>query len=166
MLGEQELKATLESRGLSEKSIIEKAVGQAEGSLNAALRYTSQVENDDSQAFQDWMRACFKPDPVALLELSEKFHSDDRLSQRNLLTYGLAALRESLLSITGTDTLARFRGQEQEFIRKFSSVLSVDKIDRAAKLMNDSLYHLERNGSAKMAFMDLSLRLNTVFREP
>jgi len=60
--------------------------------------------------------------------------------------------------------LWRSRGKEQEFVQKFSSVLSVNKIDRIVTVFNDSLYQLERNGSAKMIFMDLSLKINATLK--
>jgi DNA polymerase-3 subunit delta' len=38
--------------------------------------------------------------------------------------------------------------------------MNVFKIEKSYKLMNDAAYHLERNGSAKMIFLDLSLQLS------
>jgi DNA polymerase-3 subunit delta' len=38
-------------------------------------------------------------------------------------------------------------------------VITLPKVDAANKLLNEAAYHLERNGSAKMIFMDLSLQL-------
>jgi DNA polymerase-3 subunit delta' len=37
--------------------------------------------------------------------------------------------------------------------------MDIEKVERSFKLINDASYHLERNGSAKMIFLDLSLKL-------
>jgi DNA polymerase-3 subunit delta' len=42
-------------------------------------------------------------------------------------------------------------------------VMTVTKLERSAQLINEATYHLERNGSAKMIFLDLSLELGRVF---
>jgi len=39
-------------------------------------------------------------------------------------------------------------------------IINVPKIEVANQLINEATYHLERNGSAKMIFMDLSLQLS------
>ena len=40
--------------------------------------------------------------------------------------------------------------------------MTVDKIEKTNLLVTDASYHLERNGSAKMIFLDLSLQLSRV----
>jgi len=37
--------------------------------------------------------------------------------------------------------------------------MTLEKIEKSFTLMNDANYHLERNGSAKMIFLDLSIKL-------
>jgi DNA polymerase-3 subunit delta' len=68
-------------------------------------------------------------------------------------------MRETLLHNAGAHMINRTRGEELEFVQKFSKVLDVDKIEKSFKLLNDAGYHLERNGSAKMIFLDLSLKI-------
>ena len=65
--------------------------------------------------------------------------------------------------MTGVQTCA-LPISELEFVRKFSSVMDTPKVDRASGLFNAALYELERNGSAKMIFMDLSARINQIIR--
>ena len=54
----------------------------------------------------------------------------------------------------------RTRGDELKFIQDFSKVLNADKVEKTFDLLNQASYHLERNGSAKMIFLDLSLKLS------
>jgi DNA polymerase-3 subunit delta' len=132
----------------------------AEGSLNAALKLTDSEEDDNSGRFTDWMRACFKKSYGSLVSLSESYHALDKMRQRNLMLYSMNMMRETLLRVAGTANLNRTRGEELKFIQDFSRVMDVEKIERSYTLMNDAAYHLERNGSAKMIFLDLSLQLS------
>ena len=109
-----------------------------------------------------WMRACFKRDYAGLLSLMDEFHEADRMSQQSLLHYTLTMMREALLTLSGADALLRSRDAEQKFIQDFSKVMSVNKIEQSNQLITEAGYHLERNGSAKMIFLDLSLRLSRV----
>lgn len=131
----------------------------AEGNLNLSFKLTENEEDDSTPFFINWMRACFKKNFGSLVSSSEEFHALDKLRQRNILHYGMNMMRESLLRSAGANELHRVQGEELKFIQDFSKVLNVYKIEKSYSLMNDATYHLERNGSAKMIFLDLSLQL-------
>jgi DNA polymerase III subunit delta' len=151
---------------LSEKKSVEpkranRIAQLAEGNLNLSLTLSENVEDDNAQLFIDWMRACHNKKRIGeLVAKAEEFHGLDKLRQRNILHYGMNMMRESLLNISGAGSIHRVQGEELKFIQQFSTVLSVQKIEKSFKLMNDAAYHLERNGSAKMIFLDLSLQLS------
>ncbi|MFN8341869.1 MAG: hypothetical protein U0V64_09400 [Cyclobacteriaceae bacterium] len=42
-------------------------------------------------------------------------------------------------------------------------MLPVPSLEKTYHVLNDASYHLERNGSAKMIFMDASLQISTLF---
>ena len=161
-LSESELISELNKRGFTDAAKVEKAAGLSDGDLSAAIRLMSDEQDDRQQQFQDWMRACFRFDPLKLQDLSETFHAADRMSQRNLLQYGLSVFRETLVSLSGAAELLRARGDELEFVRNFSKVMNINRIHSLTSHFNDSIYHLERNGSAKMIFMDLSIQVNRI----
>jgi DNA polymerase III subunit delta' len=135
----------------------------AEGNLNSALRLIDQEEDNHAQHFAEWMRACFKNNYGSLVGMADNFHALDKLAQRNLFTYSIAMLRETLLHQAEATSLHRVQGEELTFIQGFSKVMTVKKIDTAFSAINTSSYHLDRNGSAKMIFMDLSLQLAHLF---
>ena len=139
-----------------------KIIEQAEGDLRLAVALIDSEEEDHHERMAGWMRACFKRDYAQMISLTEEFHESDRLQQQALLQYTLTMMRESLLTLSGADTLLRSRNGEQKFIQDFSKVLTVTKIETANALVTDASFHLERNGSAKMIFLDLSLQLSKV----
>lgn len=160
-----DIRTELEKRGIKDTARIDRALGLAAGDLQAALRIVDDTDGPEQQTFQDFMRSCFRLDPARLIPMSEQFHAADRMDQRNLLIYGLAMLRETIVLLSGAEPLLRARGGEQEFLRKFSSVMTVRRIETVSRLFNESLYQLERNGSAKMIFMDLALSVNKAMKE-
>jgi DNA polymerase-3 subunit delta' len=131
----------------------------ADGDLRHAIQLIDHEDDDNAQRFIEWMRACFKKKYDALVPMAEAFHALDRLSQKNWLLYSVNAFRECLLLLSGAEKIGRATGEERKFLGDFSAVLSLEKIEKSFTLMNNAGYHLERNGSAKMIFLDLSVKI-------
>lgn len=134
-------------------------VAEAEGNVRLALALIESETESHHQQLADWMRACYKQDTPTLISLADSFHESDKLEQHALLSYTLTMMRETLLAKAGADSLLRSRDGEQKFVQDFSKVVSLSAIDRAYYLITDAGYQLERNGSAKMIFLDTSLQL-------
>lgn len=132
----------------------------AEGNLNLAIKLINSEEDHYQDRFAEWMRSCYKRDYATLVGFSEEFHDLDRLSQRNLFQYGLGMMRETLLHYAGADAISRIKTGEVKFVKDFSKIMNVEKVEKINQLITDAHYHLERNGSAKMIFLDLSLHIS------
>lgn len=161
LLRDAELESYLRTRHQLDESRAAKIAQLADGNINLAIKLLENTEDDNTQRFTEWMRACFKKNYGALLSMADDYHGMDKLSQKNLLSYSINMMRESLLFQAGATSINRTRGEELKFVQDFSKVLNLDKIEKSFRLMNDATYHLERNGSAKMIFLDLSLKLST-----
>ncbi len=160
LLADEEIERFLQKKySLDEKKTSE-IVQLAEGDLNFAIQLTGSEEDHHQARFIEWMRTCFKKDLAKLLGMADEFHELDKLGQRNLLQYGLSMMRETLLQISGAQRMSRAKGEEEKFVQNFSKYFSVPKIETANRLMSEASYHLDRNGSAKMIFMDLSMQLS------
>lgn len=146
------------------KEHIASIVALAEGNLNLALRLIDEADPHYHEVFSNWMRSCFKGEFVKIVSMADDFHEKDRLYQRSFLHYGLGMIRETLLAISGAETLHRTRGGEHEFIQKFKSVFTLKKLEQSYHLLSDATYFLERNGSAKMIFTDLSIQFSKVLK--
>ena len=162
MLSDEDVDAHLKSLGNVEESKRDKIVQLAEGNLNLALKLIDQEEDHHFELFFNWMLACFKKEYAKLVAMADDFHTLDKLNQRNLMTYSLNMMRETLLQVSGATSIGRSKGNELERVQKFSKLMDVPRIEKSSRLINDAAYHLERNGSAKMIFMDLSLQLSNV----
>ena len=162
LLSDEEVNTHLISLGNIEESKRDKIVQLAEGNLNLALKLIDQEEDHHFELFFTWMLACFKKEYAKLVAMADDFHTLDKMNQRNLMTYSLNMMRETLLQLSGATSINRSKGNELERVQKFSKLMNVSRIEKSSHLINDAAYHLERNGSAKMIFMDLSLQLSNV----
>jgi DNA polymerase-3 subunit delta' len=164
LLSDEELEQHLLQKHGVAPSAAQKIVQLADGNINLAIKLIGQEQDNSTAFFTEWMRACFANKYAALVTMAEDYHALDKLSQRNLIAYGINMLRETLLHRSGAEAINRTRGDEREFVQKFSTVLDVNKIERSFQLLNDAGYHLERNGSAKMIFLDVSLKMAQTFK--
>ncbi len=140
-------------------------VQRAEGRLYAAILWAGEEEEDDSGTFFfDWMTACFQANYGEVVRMADDFHEADRQRQRHVVAHALSMMREALLFQGGAEAISRVKGNEQQRIQRLSARLHPFKIDAINRLLNEALFHLERNGSAKMIFTDLSIRLGRVIR--
>ena len=164
LLSDEVVEQTLIDRYATDPGRASKLARLAEGNLNYAIKLIDSEEDNNSKLFTEWMRACFKKSYGALVTMAEDYHALDRLSQKNLISYGMNVMRDTLLKVSGSSSMIRSKGEERDFIEGFSTVMDLEKIEKSYTLMNDASYHLERNGSAKMIFLDLSLKLSLTIK--
>jgi len=162
LLSDEEVEGWLKQFA-EDKSKLAQAVQFAEGDAGLARKLLDTEDSSHQQLFADWMRACFKKEYARLVSLADEFHESDKTMQRNFLQYSLGMLRETLLYRSGATAINRTKGGELKFIQDFSKVMTVDKIEASGQLISESSVFLERNGSAKMIFLDLSLQVSKMF---
>ena len=131
----------------------------ADGKLAEAIRIGDGEEEDHSQKFIDWIYACYEHKYGVLVNMAEEFQELDKISQRNRLAYCLNMIRETLLELFHAGNIRRSKPEQRDFVNRFAEKMDVRKIEKAYGFLNDACYHLERNGSAKMTFLDLSIKV-------
>lgn len=164
LMSDQEMEDFLREHHRVEGDEARRIVQLADGNLNLALKLIGRQQDNSTAFFVEWMRACFAHKFGALVTMAEDYHAMDKLAQRNMIAYGINMLRETLIFRSGAGAINRTRGEEQDFVQKFSTVVDVARIEKSFQLLNDAGYHLERNGSAKMIFLDLSLKMAQTFK--
>lgn len=162
MLSDKDLETYLESQPGIDPKKINKVTAEAEGNIRLAQELLSSEIEDSHERMALWMRTCFRKDYAAMVPLADEFHEFDRLQQQSFLAYTLMMMRETLLAMSGATDMLRSRDGEQKFVQDFSKVMTVARIEKTNQLITDATLHLERNGSAKMIFLDLSLQVSKV----
>ncbi len=137
-----------------------------DGNLSAAIRLSQGEEDNNSVFFREWMRDCLKNDFGALLLKADEYHQADKLVQKNRMAHSINMMRETLLNNAGAKEILRSVGEDLTFVEKFGTVMNdVKMIEKSFQWMNEASYHLERNGSAKMIFLDLSIKLANIIQQ-
>ncbi len=141
---------------------------QADGSFSTATQLITQDEQAifNLQVFQKWMRACLKFNMSGVMEAVDDFASAGRERQKQFLSYALEMVRESLLMNYAHSSLIRIAGDERTFVTKFAPFIHAANAYKFMNEINLALQHIERNGSAKIVFMDLSFKANEQLNVP
>ena len=131
----------------------------ADGDIRLAEKLAGEIEDDTHGWVRDWMRLCYTKSFGDLVDLSEQFHAMNKVTRKSVLQYAINVLRESLVE-SEVSELTRVDGHEQTFVKNFSKVLQVETISNIYELLNKSIYYLDRNASAKMVFLSLSIKIS------
>ena len=110
---------------------------------------------------------CFKVDIQATVAWVEEIANAKvgREKQKEFLSYGLNILRECLVSMYGEKELLRVDGEELDFVRKLSTKLNGTICKQLSDELNEAIIHIERNGSGKIIFTDLSLKVMRIVKQ-
>ncbi len=164
MFNDEEIKELIKRDHDISEAKISQITHLADGNINEALHLLQEMEDDNHQMFREWMRYCYIMDFSKLVDWAERFQKMNKISQKSLFQYGLTMMRETLVLQFNTLDLVRTQGEELEFTKNFSKVLSLDQLEKITEQLNNSIYYLERNANAKIVFLDLSLSLSRLFQ--
>jgi len=132
----------------------------ADGSLGAALASRdAHADHDYFGFFVKWMRHAYSQKAADILKQSEEFQKLGRENQKELLGYSLGLVRKVLLYGIDPKFVPHVPAGEQDFVTRFSKLVTPRNADAIAKELTDAHYHVERNANPRMVFVDSSLRL-------
>ncbi len=155
---DEEIKQHLVQEGLADQATADQIAMLADGNMREAYRLKDQIEDQQVKKIREWFLFCYKADFKSLFNMAEEFHKYALEAQKSLLLSGLNVLREILLKNVALDQLLRTNAEDRDFVNKISgTVLKEEHIERLYESFNSAHYHLERNGTAKLVFTDLSM---------
>jgi DNA polymerase-3 subunit delta' len=165
-LSEQDIvSALVEKENISENDAA-KIAHQAEGNYNKAVHLLHNDSKDlvFEEWFVAWIRTAFKAKGNAavvqqLIAWSDVIAKSGRETQKQFLHYCLQFFRQALLLNYKSPSLVFLETQTGFDISKFAPFVHADNILEIQKELNDAMYHIERNGNAKIIFLDLSMKL-------
>ena len=139
---------------------------QAEGNFNKALHLLNNDANDliFEEWFVMWIRTAFKAKGNAtvvqqLIEWSDIIAKSGRETQKRFLAYCLQFFRQALLLNYKSNSLVFMETKTGFDLSKFAPFVHADNILKIEKEVSDAIYHIERNGNAKIILLDLSMKL-------
>ena len=140
---------------------------EVNGNFNKAL----DLLNNDSEDlvfenwFVQWVRSAFKAkgNKAAIHELllwSEEVAKTGRETQKKFLHYCITVMRQALMINYGAEELAYLKIHADGFqLKKFAPFVHENNILDITQELEDAIYHIERNGNAKIIFTDISIKL-------
>ena len=172
-LSEAVIANALVSREAIDSKLATKLAHQAQGNYNAALHLLRDKDEEHpfEQWFVTWVRAAFKAkkDAAAIQDLilwSEKIATLGREAQKKFLQFCMEMFRQALLINYETPGLVYFEPKVDKFkLENFAPFVNGNNIQDIFKELSDAMYHIERNGNAKIILTDLSIKLTRLIHK-
>ena len=166
-LSEQDIANGLMLRENTTESNAFKIATQVEGNYNKAIHLLNKDSNDliFEECFIDWVRTAFKAKGNAaivqeLVIWSETIAKSGRETQKQFLHYCLQFFRQALLLNYKSPELVFLETKTPKFdLQNFAPFVHSENILPIEKELTDAIYHIERNGNAKIILLDLSMKL-------
>jgi DNA polymerase-3 subunit delta' len=135
------------------------------GSYAQALTLVTGTQLVPTDLLVDWLRTCWKGEPLALVTWAEQFAAIGREPQKQYFLYALHYLRELLRVAAGEVTAGqtlRLPASEQTTARKMAATFGFERIATAVSLFDEVIYYIERNANPKVLFLDTAIRLHRI----
>lgn len=172
-LSEQIIADALVSRENIDIKTATKTAHQAQGNYNKALHLIRQ--DSDEYPFEEWfvawVRAAFRAKGNAaaisdLIQWSEQIAALGREAQKKFLQFCIEMFRQALLLNYKTEKLVYMEPKVEKFkLENFAPFVNGNNINDIFKELSDAMYHIERNGNAKIILTDLSIKLTRLIHK-
>ncbi len=164
--------ALISNKNMEPKTAL-KIAHQAQGNYNKALQLL-QTDNESTffeKWFVDWVRAAFRAKGNAaaiqdLIQWSEQIAGLGRETQKKFLEFCIEMFRQALLLNYQAPNLVYMEPQVEKFkLENFAPFVNGNNINDIFKELSDAMYHIERNGNAKIILTDLSIKLTRLIHK-
>jgi DNA polymerase III subunit delta' len=172
-LPEQVIANGLVSREKTDPNTAMKLAHQAQGNYNKALHILHKT--DDGLPFEEWfvmwVRAAFRAKGNAaaihdLIAWSEQIAGIGREAQKQFLNFCIDMFRQALLLNYNAKQLVYMEPTVDKFkLENFAPFVNGTNINDIFKELSDALYHIERNGNARIVLTDLSIKLTRLIHK-
>ncbi len=171
-LAENIIKDALLKKQVSENEA-SKIAHQANGNFNKAIDLVNRDSEDLTfeKWFISWVRTAFKAKGNKasihdLIHWSELIAGTGRETQKQFLHYCLDVFRQALLLNYKSKDLIFIELNADNFnLEKFAPFVHGANIMDISNELQDAIYHIERNGNAKIILTDLSIKLTRLLHK-
>lgn len=138
----------------------------ADGNVQEALNLLSEHgENENFSLLVQWLRYIVTDNGREVIITTEDILSKlGRENQKSFLLYAINMMRQIILMQKGLKNLIFLQEEELNFVEKFSGLFQFEQLEEAITILEKTHYGIERNGNAKILFLDLSLQLILLFK--
>ena len=134
------------------------------GNVNTALMLIEHANQKIADLWLDWMRLTYKGSGLEFNQWVDQFSKLTRESQKAFMYYGMHFLREMLLFKLSPKRQIHLLEKETEAMIKMSNLVNHLAIEAMIKLIEENIFHLERNINSKILMLDSSIRIHYLLR--
>lgn len=154
-------------------SIAKQIAIQVNGNYNKALHLLHNNTTDEQFEawFITWIRAAFKAKSdstviKSLIDWSAIIAKSGRETQKRFLQYCIQFFRQAMLYNYSATDLVFLNPKTPGFkLEKFAPFVHSANILEISDELNEAIYHIERNGNAKVILLDLSIKLTRLLHK-
>ncbi|MCB0686971.1 MAG: hypothetical protein KDC53_10610 [Saprospiraceae bacterium] len=132
----------------------------ARGNVQTALSLAQQNNDKVAGLWLDWLRLAYKGYGLEINPWVDQFAKLNRESQKAFMYYGLHFLREMLLFHLNPGHDIHLLEKEKLAMSKMSSLLTHQSIEGMILLIEENIFHIERNINSKILLLDSSIRMH------
>ena len=139
----------------------------AEGDVAKAVHLISeQTEaNFNFENFVNWMRFCYQRNIAKSIDWVDIIAAAGRENQKSFLKFCLNMFRQCIVGHYAGNELVVLTDEQNTFLSKFSPFINSKNIVGLTEAFNEAYYHIERNASAKILFLDLSINIFSLLQK-
>ena len=172
-LSENIIAEALINKGNLDQNSASKIAHQAQGNYNKALHLLHEDSEDFpfKEWFVVWVRSAFKAKGNAtaihdLIAWSEQIAGIGRETQKKFLQFCIEMFRQAMLLNYETASLVFLEPKVEKFkLENFAPFVNGNNIHDIFRELSDAIYHIERNGNAKIILTDLSIKLTRLIHK-
>ncbi len=141
---------------------------QSGGNWNLAIEIAENFEDAQTNfiKFREWLRLCFKPgNYIQLYNFNSELSRIGREKVKSFLSYGLDTVHNSILVNSGQNDLLRKSEEEADFTRRFAPYINEANQKEVYELLNEAIYHIERNAHPGILLSDLSFKIHDLLKK-
>lgn len=135
---------------------------QSNGNISESINIISDNNSDSEfqELFVNWVRGSFKADLKMLVNWADGMAKKGKQFQLNFLKFATRVFRQALLENYEATELSFLKFDVQGF--KFENFISYVHGQNIVDMMNEmdlAIFHIERNGNAKIVLLDVSVKI-------
>lgn len=137
----------------------------SEGNLSLARHLAEERGEPFFELMVQWLRFIVTDSGKSLISYcEERLATLGRENQKSFLRYTLQLMRAVVLTRAGVPHLQPLPPEQEAFVSKFAEIYQIKQVNNMINLVEQAIYHIERNSNAKLLFLDLSLQLVLVYK--
>lgn len=165
MLSVKELTQALITRAGASPEAANQAASTAEGSYREAMLSMQHAGADWQEMVRSWLNATLRTGPADQVKWVAEAAALGREKQKQLLRYFNHLLEQSIhLQILGKEHM-QLPQAESDFAERINKIATLDQQQAILQVLDDAVYHIERNANAKILFQALTIRIYHIIKD-